>query len=202
MPDIVPTRSAYLELQEERRSMQEGYRFLDEKRLILAGELIKELARYEKLKKAFDARYRDALAALRGALERHGLEELEVYPGVELPYAHIHRRTRNVIGVRVDEAVTDIGATHTAPAVYPSPEAEHCRQLFRQILEQSAALAVSNGNLRRLWDEYQRTSRRARALEDVLLPEMDETLRLIDSGLEELDREDAIRVRHFKDRYR
>jgi V/A-type H+-transporting ATPase subunit D len=200
MPDIIPTRSAYLELREERHSMQEGYRFLDEKRLILAGELIKELEHYEKLKKTFDALYRDAVTALRGALERHGLEELEVYPGVEIPYARIHRKIRNVIGVRVGEAVTETGVTHAAPAVYPSPEAEHCRQLFQQLLERSAALAASSGNLQRLWDEYQRTSRRARALEDVLLPEMDETLRLIDSGLEELDREEAIRVRHFKHR--
>ena len=34
----LPTQSAFLELKEERVGMQEGYRFLDEKRLILAAE--------------------------------------------------------------------------------------------------------------------------------------------------------------------
>jgi V/A-type H+-transporting ATPase subunit D len=43
--------------------------------------------------------------------------------------------------------------------------------------------------------EYIRTARRARALEDVLLPAMDETLKAVDAALEELDREEAIRVR-------
>jgi V/A-type H+-transporting ATPase subunit D len=33
---IVPTRSAFLKLKDERSGMREGYRFLDEKRLILA----------------------------------------------------------------------------------------------------------------------------------------------------------------------
>ena len=200
MTDIVPTRSAFLELQEERSGMREGYRFLDEKRLILAGELIAELERYETLKRRFDTLYRNAVAALRSAVERHGLEELEVYPVLDTPDARIDTRTRNVLGVRVKEARPASGASHTEPAVFPSPEAEHCRQLFQQVLQQAAALAARNGNLRRLWEEYRLTSRRARALEDVLLPEMDDTLRLIDSGLEEQDREEAIRVRHFTER--
>ena len=83
MPDIVPTRSAFLELQEERRGMHEGYRLLDEKRLILGGELVAELDRYEALKREFDALYREALAALQRAVERHGLEGLQVYPALE-----------------------------------------------------------------------------------------------------------------------
>lgn len=202
MPDIVPTRSAFLELQEERRGMHEGYRFLDEKRLILAGELVAELKRYEALKREFDTLYREALAALQGALERHGLEELQIYPAFEDPEARIDTSARNVLGVRVMEAQPESGAGLAQPAVFPSPEAEHCRRLFKEVLRQAAALAARNGNLRRLWEEYRLTSRRARALEDVLLPEMDETLRLIDSGLEELDREEAIRVRHFTGRER
>jgi len=38
-------------------------------------------------------------------------------------------------------------------------------------------------------------ARRARAQEDVLLPEIDETLQEVDSALEEPEREEAIRVR-------
>ena len=200
MPDIVPTRSAFLELQEERRGMHEGYRFLDEKRLILAGELVAELERYEALKREFDTLYRDALAALQGAVERHGLEGLQIYPALDDPDARIDTSARNVLGVLVVEAQPKGGDGRAQPAVFPSPEAEHCRRLFQKVLGQVAALAACHGNLRRLWEEYRLTSRRARALEDVLLPEMDETLRLIDSGLEELDREEAIRVRHFTER--
>jgi len=51
-------------------------------------------------------------------------------------------------------------------------------------------------NLVRLKDEYQRTSRRARALEDVLLPEIDQTLSQIDAALEEIDKEEIVRVHY------
>jgi V/A-type H+/Na+-transporting ATPase subunit D len=63
------------------------------------------------------------------------------------------------------------------------------------LLPIAARLAVLTGNLERLRVEYLRTSRRARALEDVLLPEMDARIDVIDNALEELEREEAVRVR-------
>ncbi len=196
MPDIVPTRSAYLELQDERRSMQEGYRFLDEKRLILAGELLLELQAYEALQRDFDTLYREAVAALRGAAGRHGLEGLALYPAPDA-LGRIERKSRNVLGIAVTEARLRDSPVEAPPAVQPSPEGEHCRELYRRVIQQAAALAARHANLQRLWNEYNRTSRRARALEDVLLPEMDQSLRNIDADLEEQDREEAVRVRHF-----
>jgi V/A-type H+-transporting ATPase subunit D len=200
MPDIAPTRSAYLELLDDRRSMQEGYHFLDEKRLILAGEIVAELQGYEQAKESFDELYVAAVASLKAAVQRHGLEGLEVYPALVNPSARVESSSRSVLGVAVTEAHLVVGDGESRPAVFASPEAEHCRLMFLRVLQEATALAALESSLRRLWDEYRRTSRRARALEDVLLPEMDETLRQIDSGLEEQDREEAIRVQHFQKR--
>jgi V/A-type H+-transporting ATPase subunit D len=44
--------------------------------------------------------------------------------------------------------------------------------------------------------EYRRTERRARALENILLPEIEAVLQVIEDHLEALDREEAVRVRH------
>ena len=83
-------------------------------------------------------------------------------------------------------------------AVGASPEAELCRNAFSDLIPRAARLAVLSGNLERLRLEYTRTARRARALEDVLLPEIDDTLKDIDVALEELEREEAIRVRQVR----
>ncbi len=198
MADVVPTRSAYLELQEERRGMQEGYRFLDEKRLVLAGEIIARLAPYEAARQDFEALYRRAVAALRGAVERHGLEQLELYPPLHFPQARLQVREHGVLGVRVGEARWESGPSRGERPVFASPEAGQCRERFQEVIAAAAALAAARASLLRLWHEYRRTSRRARALEDVLLPEMQATLRMIDAGLEEQDREEAVRVRHFQ----
>ena len=54
-----------------------------------------------------------------------------------------------------------------------------------------------SGNLHRLLGEYRKTERRARALENVVIPEMVYKLRDMSSRLEELDQEDVVRV-HMK----
>jgi V/A-type H+-transporting ATPase subunit D len=56
-------------------------------------------------------------------------------------------------------------------------------------------MAAVSGNLLRLADEYRRTERRARALENVLLPEIAQALKVIEEKLEAGDQEEAIRVR-------
>ena len=55
--------------------------------------------------------------------------------------------------------------------------------------------AVCSLNLRRLMQEYVRTERRARAIENVLLPEIEYSLKFIDEQLELLDQEEIARVR-------
>jgi len=45
----VPTRSAMLQLREEQSIIHEAYNFLDEKRLLLAAELLRQLNQYQKL---------------------------------------------------------------------------------------------------------------------------------------------------------
>ncbi len=51
MSDISPTRSAVIEMKDERRAMHEGYVFLDEKCLLLAGEILRQLQQHEKLQR-------------------------------------------------------------------------------------------------------------------------------------------------------
>jgi V/A-type H+-transporting ATPase subunit D len=50
-------------------------------------------------------------------------------------------------------------------------------------------------NLRRLVREYVRTERRARAIENILLPEIESGLKLIDEQLESMDHEEIARLR-------
>jgi V/A-type H+-transporting ATPase subunit D len=200
--EIIPTQSAFLELKAERAGMQEGYRFLDEKRLILAAEILATLRDFEATMARYRTAEQEALAALRAAVGRHGLEELSVYPAAEPRHCDVPRGARSVLGVHVEDLGPPPQADADAPPVprpaapptNPSPEAEHCRAVFDRLLPIAGRLAILTGNLKRLHQEYIRTARRARALEDVLLPEIDDTLRAVDSALEELEREESTRA--------
>jgi V/A-type H+/Na+-transporting ATPase subunit D len=199
--EAIPTHSAFLELKEERVGMQEGYRFLDEKRLILASEILAALAVYARELEAFRADYAAAGRALTAAVARHGLEGLSVYPPARLPEGEVRTSERSVIGVRVQETQWPSSPGHglgpDAPeALDRSPEGDACRDAFAALIPRCVRLADLAANLERLRAEYARTARRARAMEDVLLPEIDATLIAIDTALEELEREEAVRVRH------
>ena len=195
MSDANPTRSVVIEMKDERRAMHEGYVFLDEKCLLLAGEILRELAQYTGLRREFLALHDAALQALRAAVLRHGLEGLQVYPPADLAAAQVRLRPRALMGVRLQEAELDAAPAPAPPAVDRSPEAEACRRAFAAVLVAATPLAALSGNLERLSLEYRRSVRRARALQDVMLPELDGSIYDIENRLEELEQEDAIWMR-------
>ncbi len=194
--DVTPTRSMALELNEERRAMHEGYVFLDEKCLLLAGEMLRELALYTERRRTFVATWERAVATLQAAAARHGLEGLQVYPPANLSATHVWRTPRSLMGVPLQDAEWLGTPTGGAPAVDSSPEAETCRRTFGRMLAEAVPLAAVERNLERLHHEYRRAVRRARALQDVLLPELDRTVYEIETRLAELEQEDAIGMRH------
>ena len=190
------TRSSLLELKDERRAMGEGYSFLDEKCLLLAAEILRELRRYATLLDEFRRLHGEASAGLRAALGRHGLQGVECLPAPSLDEARLQLAPRALLGVALQDAVLAAGTASAAMPVNPSPEAVQARERFAALLAQAAPLAAAAGNLERLSQEYRRTVRRARALHDVLLPELDQSIHTIATRLEQQEQEEAVWVRH------
>jgi len=182
-------------MKDERRAMHEGYVFLDEKCLLLAGEILRQLRRYATLQATFAAAHAEAMAALQAAVLRHGLEGLQVYPPRDPADATIAPAFRTLMGVRLQDAAWHARPKPPPDAVERSPEAEACRDRFLALLAAETPLAAVTGNLERLHGEYRRAVRRARALQDVLLPELEASIGDIETRLEELEQEDAIWMR-------
>jgi len=196
-PGQAPTQAAVLELKSEQEVVREAYVFLDEKRLLLASELLRQLQIYKQLASELDALHVSAKDAMQAAVMHHGLNGLQVYPAKSFEDAEFKQNTRNFMGVDLveTELVTEnIADVITLPS-NPSAKAENCSRVFCDIMTKSAVLAGISGNLYRLLAEYRITERRSRALENIILPEIDQALREMSSHLEELDLEDAIRVR-------
>lgn len=194
MTERTPTRAGLLELKLERAAMDDGFRLLDDKRLMLAAEILQGLSAYRAVWRAFGETCARAAQALAEAIARHGLESLACYPAARIATARLARRERRVFGVRVLEASLAVEREPPAAPAAISPEAERCRAEFARVLEQSAALAAMSASLRRLALEYRRTERRARALEDVLIPELEQTLRTHAARLDEDEQEETAHV--------
>jgi V/A-type H+-transporting ATPase subunit D len=196
MREVTVTRSSALELADERRLMRQGYDFLDEKRMLLATEMLRQLRVYEARSAAFNDELTAAAAALAAAIERHGLEGLQVYPVPALAPVAPERDRRAFLGVALLEIKSPAAVGAEVPATMdPSPEAKACRAAFEQLLHSAAEIGTRAGNLHRLAREYRRTERRAKALENVLLPEVEEAIKYVDEQLDTMDRDEAIRAR-------
>jgi len=194
MNELTPTRSLLIALGDERRTMREGYAFLDEKCLLLAGEMLRQVRRQRDLMQRYAALAQAAQSALALALARHGLNGLQVVPaaaaatGVEL-------QPRSLLGVALIEAFWIAPEIPHPPAINPSPEVHACRNAFAAMAALLVEIAAVSTSLARLHAEYRRTVRRVRALQDVLLPELDQSIADIDTRLEDLEREDAVATR-------
>lgn len=194
----VPTRSAMLQLREEQGVIHEAYDFLDEKRLLLAAELLRQLNQYEKLLDEYEKLRQRAEQALVATVRRHGLQGTQVYPASFLDNANMLMSNSLFMGVNLMKTELEIPEPKELVEIcQPSPEAEQCRHFFLELTKLAAIIAGFSGNLHRLLAEYRRTERRARALENVVIPEIARKLRDMSARLEELEQEDIVRV-HLK----
>ena len=182
-------------LAEERQAMQEGYVFLDEKCLLLAGAMLRELRRFDEAKGRLRPLQSEAAAALAAALGRHGLQSLQCYPALPPGAVTLDLKQHLLLNVPLLDASTGRHPVATPEPVYVSPEAEACRAAFLAFRQQLEVMAAMSGNLARLYREYRRSVRRVRALQDVLLPELDGELSEIETQLEELERDELLGAR-------
>jgi V/A-type H+-transporting ATPase subunit D len=192
---ITPTRAVVLELQDEQRAMREGHVFLDEKCLLLAGEMLRQLAEHGVLQQRLRQAHEAAVRALRAAIGRHGLEGLQCQGAAPQGGARGRTDAGTLMGVRLQQAVWTPDTAPAPEGVAPSPEVREARRAFVELMAAAAPLAAVSGNLERLSQEYRRSVRRARALQDVLLPELGRDIADIQTRIEELEQQDAIAMR-------
>lgn len=193
------SRSAFLELQDEQRLVNDGYEFLDEKRILLAAELLRQRSAWRDARAAFTERWQEAAKALPAAAADQGLEGLLVHPRYSLDAARLQVGERPYVGQVMLEASIELGATElTRKPLRPSPEVRRCADAFRALLEAAVPLAAITANVERLMQEYRRTERRVRALENVVLPEIRHDLSAMEEHLDLNEQEEVIRVRSLR----
>jgi len=202
MREAATTRNAALELVSERELMREGYEFLDQQRILLATEALRQLEVYQQLFERFEAQRRVAAGALEAAVERHGLDNLQIYPARAASSIDFVDEV-GLLGVPL-MGLGKFAETTGVPlaALDPSPEAEACRRAFQLLLRIAADIGARASNLHRLGREYRRVDRRAKALENVLLPEVEEAIKRVEDRLDAMDREELTHTRWVKKRRR
>jgi len=195
------SRSAFLELRDEEQLVRTGYEFLDEKRVQLAAEILRQRARYREVRQIFADAAKRASAVLLEAAAAYGLEALQLSDAEPIDTAQLEKTVAMFVGVPLLEVGLRTAGEQPAAATPRAPGLiEDCADAFREVLHIGVRLAGLSANLERLLAEYERTERRVRALENVILPELRSDLAIMEEHLDLNEQEEVIRVRSARAR--
>jgi V/A-type H+-transporting ATPase subunit D len=190
-----------LTLKERRELAARGYELLREKQDALVREFFAILSEARKYREEMETTLTEAFVSLMEAKLVEGgakLEELAL--GAKSPI-DFDVETRNMMGVTVpifritqqeEETQLHYSLAGTSAAV------DKAAQKVRTALDKIVRLAEIEATVKRLAAEIEKTKRRVNALNYVVLPRINNTIRYIELMLEEQEREDLFRMKRVK----
>ncbi len=199
--NIPPTRSNLLRTKQELQFAREGYEILDQKREVLAKELVRLANDAGSLQERMDTLVASAYRALEKAMLMMGREHVEWAALAVHKTVDVDVKYRGVMGI----ALPIIEASGEPPEMTYSlgdttATLDEASTLFREVLSNLPELSRLTTSVWRLAVELRKTQRRVNALEFIFIPDYVETITYIQSSLEEREREETFRLKLLKNK--
>ena len=199
--NIAPTKSNLLAIKEQLSVSTEGYDLLEQKREILVMELMRLVEKIKLLEKDIDACIGKAYPALKNMLMAVGGDRVErIAHSVDYSF-DISEKPVIVGGMEF----TSIDVTLPQRQLFCSfggtfPDSDEVMAdffFFFSLLTQMASIRTI---VWRLAMEVKKTQRRVNALDKMVIPQDKETVKYIESVLEERERENVFVLKSLKNR--
>ncbi len=197
MAAILPTKGNLMSAKRSRTLAQTGYELMDRKRNILVREMMELMDDAARVQKEIDVVFQEAYDALAQANIRLGICD-KVAEAVELD-DRLTLRWRSVMGVELPHLPEE-------PAV-PRPEygfaftssaLDDAYVKFSKVKALIREMAEVETSIYRLAQAIKKTQKRANALQNIVIPGFDHTIRVISEALEEKEREEFVRLKVIK----
>lgn len=198
--EVAPTKTNLMRIRRDLAFAREGWELLDQKRKILVVELMGLIDRAVEAQEQAEAKLREAFEALDQTMLRMGRREVNLIAlginiGSEISFSE--KRVMGVslprVKVRFDDRSPYFAAAESSIWV------DEAILRFREVLRLLGTLAEARISLARLSREVAKTIRRVNALEKVFIPDHEETMRYIETALEESEREAFFVLKLVKD---
>jgi V/A-type H+-transporting ATPase subunit D len=199
---VPSTKSNLLRLSDELIFAREGRDLLDEKRELLIMEIMGTLEDAHRKRLAMEKELSEAYKSLSIAKVIMGSENVErASLGIQAE-ADVDIRDRSVLGVVVP--VVQVEWKRTEKPRYgfvgTTYALDKAAQFFSKSLELLMELAEIETTLWRLATELKKVQRRFNALDNILIPQYDETVKYIQNTLEEKEREILFQLKRVKEK--
>ncbi|MCD5425004.1 MAG: V-type ATP synthase subunit D [Methanosarcinaceae archaeon] len=199
---VRPTRMELLKLKKRKILAQKGHDLLEEKRDALIMEFFKRIKNYRKDKAELEIEIKKAFETLIEAQMVIGYTGLEESSYSVNEMKDIEMKVRNITGVKVPliEKMEFLRESKERGYSFVSTSAklDEAANSFENVVKNILRLAESEGSIRKLAQEIEKTKRRVNALENILIPKLGNTQNYIKMHLAELEREDFFRRKKIK----
>lgn len=199
--NIAPTKSNLLSLKEQLAVSTEGYDLLEQKREILVMELMHLVERVKLLERDMDKCIAKAYPALKRMLLAMGGERTERL-AMAVDYKFEITKKPVIIG---GMNFTSLDVTLPRRELFSSfmgttPDNDEVMADFFELLALITQMASIRTIVWRLAMEVKKTQRRVNALDKMVIPQSKETVKYIESVLEERERDNVFVLKALKGR--
>lgn len=195
---LVATKGNLIRLRRSLTLAQNGYELMDRKHTVLVREMMQRTEQVNQLRTTITEAYAKAYELLQEANCSSGLLMDMVR---EAPLENnLQLSSRSVMGVEVPSLQYDAPAETQLPygLSYTTSATDKAYRQFQRVKELTIQLAELDNSLCRLASAIQKTQKRANALQNIVIPRFESSIREISDALEEKEREEFSRLKVIK----
>lgn len=196
---VSPTKSALLRLRDELAFAREGKQLLTQKREVLVLELLRLQDDAQKAREELDRLLAEAYRAFAQAAVENGLEGMGrlALASPSWPGVRIHERSVMGVVVPIVERTPREWEVRYGLAA-ASLAADRAGRRLVEAVAKLLEVAEIETAIYRLATETRKTLRRERALENLFIPQYQQTVKFIQESLEERERENFYQMKLLK----
>ena len=190
--ELPPTKSSLRRLKEDLSFAYEGYDLLNQKREILALEIVRRIGAIKTIEANFQQALQELYAAYRLAAADIGSDAAALQSTLEPRSYYLHMGVIKLMGLKLLNFKINLKQP-SAPVTLTQASApyDEAREKSRQTLSILAEYAAMNKSIILLSRELKKVQRRVNALEKIFIPQHEEAKKYITDRIEEMEREEV-----------
>jgi V/A-type H+-transporting ATPase subunit D len=197
--ETIPTKGNLINLKKQLILATEGHNLLEKKRNIILKELVGLIDKAKELQdKIFDV-FDKAYKSLQYSSIDLGIETIQEYAKGVPEYKAFKIRFRSIMGVEIPEMYKeDIKPSIPYEIYRTTPALDEAYLSFKYVLDLITVVAAIENSVYKLAYEAKKTSKRVSALENIVIPRLNESIKYIQDTLEEFEREEFFKLKKLK----
>lgn len=195
----LPTKSNMMKLQNSLKISKQGHELLDSKKIILTREIEKYKRRHEELEKELFDMMEKGRELIKAVNIDIGIEKFaKIADQVDID-DYIDIKNVTLMGVEIPSAVHKQEQVKRTYEFYNTTnKVDEAMIYFNKIQEKLIEYAIQDTTIKRLKTASEKARKRANALQNVIIPEMEKNLKDIMEQLDERDREEFATLKLLK----